>query len=378
VARFYGEGELAPITAVLSVTFLVGGVTIQHDALLRRHLRFRALVAVQLLSQVANLAVAVAMAANGAGYWALVGGALAATLSASLLTLLFCPFVPRRPRRGVGIRSMLVFGGHVTGFSVINYFGRNTDNILVGRFLGPTQLGLYSRAYSLFMVPITQIRAPISQVALPVLSSLVAEPERYRRYYLRLLEAVTLLAAPATVYCVLEAEFLVRLLLGPDWAGVVPVFRILAVAGMVQPMASTVGLVFVSLGHADRQLKNGAVNSAVAVVAFCLGLPFGIEGVAAFYAVSSYLVLVPMLRYAFRGSPVRTADFAFTVWFPLAAALGAGLAVLVIQRLVGNAGSPWHVVVAVLFFGAYAALVLSRRSARESLKALVLEARTRQ
>ena len=143
VAAFYGKPQLTLMTAVLSSSFLLGGVTIQHDALLRRHMLFGSLAVVQIASQIVNLAVALGLAFLGFRYWALIGGSLSATLSVSLLTLYFCPWIPQRPRRGADIRGMLSFGGHMTGFEFVNYFGRNMDNILVGRFLGADALGLY-------------------------------------------------------------------------------------------------------------------------------------------------------------------------------------------------------------------------------------------
>ena len=86
---------------------------------------------------------------------------------------------------------MLAFGGNLTGFGVVNYFARNLDNLLIGRFWGPAQLGLYARAYQLLLLPIDQMITPITAVAVPALSRLKDSPERYRQAYLRLLESGT-------------------------------------------------------------------------------------------------------------------------------------------------------------------------------------------
>jgi PST family polysaccharide transporter len=90
---------------------------------------------------------------------------------------------------------MLAFGGNLTGFGVINYFARNLDNALIGRYWGSQQLGLYGKAYQLLLLPIDQINAPITAVAVPVLSRLVDSPDRYRHAYLRILEKVAPLTA---------------------------------------------------------------------------------------------------------------------------------------------------------------------------------------
>jgi PST family polysaccharide transporter len=245
VAWFYGRPELTAVTAALSVSFLISGLMIQHQALLRRHMRFGTLAVIQIASYVANLIVTISLALLGWRYWALVGGTLATALSGTLLTLFFCPWMPGRMRKGTGVRGMLKFGGHLTSFNFVNYFSRNADNILIGKFIGADALGLYAKAYQLLMMPITQIRNPLDQVAMPVLSSLRNQPERYVKYYQRLVDIIASLTMPLTVYCAIEADFLIQLLLGPKWEGVVPVFRILAIAGLVQAVASTRGLVLI-------------------------------------------------------------------------------------------------------------------------------------
>ena len=100
------------------------------------------------------------------------------------------------PRRGAGVRSMLTFGGNVTGFNVMQYFARNADNALIGKFWGAYQLGLYSRAYQMLLMPMQQINAPLAAVAVPALSRLADSPERYRDAYLKILEKLVMITMP--------------------------------------------------------------------------------------------------------------------------------------------------------------------------------------
>ena len=112
---------------------------------------------------------------------------------------------------------MLRFGGNFTGFSTINFFSRNLDNLLIGRFWGAQQLGLYSRAYQLMMLPIDQINEPISSVAIPSLSRLTDSDTAYRRAYLRMLEKVALLTMPAVALMIVTSDWIVAIVLGPQW-----------------------------------------------------------------------------------------------------------------------------------------------------------------
>ncbi|MBN2133910.1 MAG: lipopolysaccharide biosynthesis protein [Sedimentisphaerales bacterium] len=371
VAWFYGKPELTAITAALSLSFLVSGLSIQHQALLRRHMQFGTLAVIQIASYFANLVVTILLALAGWRYWALVGGTLTTALSGTLLTWMFCPWLPGRMHRGTGVRDMLKFGGHLTGFNFVGYFSRNTDNILIGRFLGADALGLYAKAYQLFMLPIGQIAVPMTQVAVPVLSTLRNQPERYTKYYQRLLDIMASLVMPVTVYCAIEANFLIRVLLGPTWVGAVSVFRILAVAGFIQAIAGTRGLVLLSCGLSRRYFYWGLFNAILCVASFIVGLPFGIEGVAVSYTIANYVILLPSLFFCFFHTPVTVALFMKTLVpsFVISGAAAAGLAY--VKWTYSTDTVMAHALYAGVFVVVYGGLAYRRQSIRETLSLIL-------
>src|ERR1700693_4565183 len=106
-------------------------------------------------------------------------------ISSSAAAWMACGWRPGMPARRAGIRSMVAFGGNLTVFSALNYFIRNSDNVLIGWRWGAEPLGQYASAYNLMLIPLSQINAPISSVVVPALSRLQSDPVRYRSYYLR-------------------------------------------------------------------------------------------------------------------------------------------------------------------------------------------------
>jgi PST family polysaccharide transporter len=364
VADFYGRPELTGITVALSLSILASGISVQHDALLRRYMQFTSIGITQILSQTAYLAVAVCMALLGYGYWAIVGGTLAAAVAGSALTFYYCPIPPRRPRRVSGVVEMLKFGGQLSSFEFVNYFTRNMDNVLVGRFLGADALGLYSRAYQLFLLPITQIRTPILQVAMPLLSSMADQRERLRRNYIDVVSLTALLTVPIALYCFVEADFLVRVLLGPTWLGSVATFRILSLVGLIQPSASTVGIVMQVCGRADRQFKFGLVTAVFVVAAFSVGLRFGIEGVATGYVIASYVLTIPMLEYGFRDTAIRVRDYFTAVLPSLGFGVLSGLGLFTALHVLASQALWLHASAGLGFFALYGFLALQVSSIR--------------
>jgi len=324
ISWFYSEPKLIYITLALAGTFIFSGLTVQHQALLRRQMRFVTLAMIEIGSVAIGVITGIVLAWHGAGYWALVGLSAAMALSNVVLVWIFCEWCPGLPVRGAGVRSMLAFGSHLTGFDTVNYFARTLDQILLGRFWGANVLGLYSRAYSIMMLPIIQVRGPLNAVAIPALSHIQDDPIRYKKYYIKLVTLIAFITMPLMVFLFFCAVRVIHLLLGDQWSGVVNIFKILCVTAFIQPVGTTWGIVLISLGQSKRYLTWGIVNSIFVVISFVLGLPWGAIGVAATYTIASYVMLVPTLWYCFRRTPVSITDFFSAISRPLVASLCMG------------------------------------------------------
>lgn len=332
VAWFYGEPRLTMITVGFSAGFLFGGFTVQHEALLRRQMRFSALASIEIISIVAGMVGAIVLAWRGAAYWALVSAQLVQGFAYAIGIWIVCGWRPARPVRYSGVRSMLAFGGNLTGFHIVNYFARNLDNMLIGRFWGSAQLGLYAKAYQLLMLPIDQINEPITSVAVPALSRLTEFPERYRRAYGRLLEKIAMLTMPLMAFMIVTSDWFVLLLLGPRWAEVSRIFALLGIAGMIQPICNTSGWLFISQGRTHHMFQWGLIGSTIVVISIVAGLPWGAVGVASSYSITFLLIVAPLLFwFVGREGPVRTMDF-YRVIAPSACAAMFVLAALFVFR----------------------------------------------
>lgn len=336
ISWFYNEPRLTYITIVLAGTFIFSGFAVQHQALLRRQMRFFTLAVIEIGALTVGVITGITLAWHGAGYWALVGYSAATALSNTVLVWIFCEWWPGLPVRRAGVRSMLTFGGHLAGFSIIGYFARNFDNILLGRFYGADVLGLYSRAYSIMMLPISQVREPLNAVAIPALSHIQNETVRYRKYYIKLVTLLAFITMPLMVFLFFCAHQVVRILLGNQWSGAADIFKILCITAFIQPVATTWGLVLVSLGKSKRYFVLGTVNSIIIIISFIIGLPWGAIGVAVAYTIANYVLLVPTLWYCFRQTPVSIIDFFSAISRPVVASLCMGMAIFSTCFLLAN------------------------------------------
>lgn len=321
IVWFYGEPRLAWITIALSGGFVFGGLTVQHQALLRRQMHFTALAGIDISSLLVGIVTALLTAWYGAGYWALVFMQLAVAITTAIGVWIMCDWRPGMPIRRSGVRSMLAFGGNLSGFSVINYFARNLDNILIGRYWGAQQLGLYSKAYQLLLLPIQQINAPITSVAIPALSRLQNDPERYRRYYCSAMSLIAFVTSPLIVIMAVLSDELILIVLGTQWIGASTIFKVLAIAAFGQPLTNTTGWIYISLGQTDRFLKWGLFSTSLYILSFAIGISWGALGVAIAYAICAHIIRPPLFFYTFRYSPVKTIDLINATWRPMTISL---------------------------------------------------------
>jgi len=332
VGRFFGEPELPGLLGALGLGFVLSGATVQHQAMLQRKLRLGTLAAVEACGALGGVAAAIASALAGAGAWALVVQSLVDAGLVGVGCWSTSGFRPGRPRRGLGLRADLRFGGQLTGYRVFNFVARNADDLLIGRVYGSATLGLYNRAYALLTLPLRLLHGPLSGAALSALSRLQGQPARYRRAYLRLLQKIALVAMPLAAVMAVSTDWLVALVLGPHFGEAAELFRLLAPAALVQPVSAAMGWLFVTQGRGREQLRAGALGSGLALAAIVVGLPFGPAGVAASYAAVTVTVRAPLLWWlAGRRGPVSTSDILSCLVLPATLTLGVLASSLVLR-----------------------------------------------
>ncbi len=376
IAWFYAEPQLTQIGLALSATMLLGGHANQHVAILRRQMRFRALAIIETTSIAIGMVVAIGSAFEGVGYWALVFRSLASGAVTVVGSWLACGWRPSPPRGVEGLREMIVFGADLTGFSVINYFARNLDDVLIGRFTNADTLGQYQKAYNLLMLPLRRLNTPVTAVAVPTLSRLQNEPERYRMVYLRIVRLVILLSMPLAAYLILTADELVLVVFGEHWKEAGRLFGVLGIAALTQPLTNSTGWLFISQGRTREMLRWGIFGAVTAIVAFIAGLPWGAYGVAVAYVGSGLLIRTPaLLWYVGRSGPVSTRDFYVTAAPFALSAIAVAAALIGIRRVLPIESAPLlvasHALVAIIVAAITSALTATGRGTIRDAHALV-------
>jgi PST family polysaccharide transporter len=341
LVRFYDEPRLFWVTVVTAAGFLLNAAGVQHSALLQRNMRFGALSAIEVVSQVVSVLVGIGLAMYGFGYWALVGSAVVLPAISTIGVWVISAWVPGIPHWAVDSGSMIRFGGMTTLQGVIIYVSYNLEKVLLGRVWGAEALGLYGRAFQLIILPSESLNQATGGVLFSALSRLQNDPERLKKYFLGSYCVMLALTLPTAIACGLFADDLIMLVLGPKWKDAVIIFQLLTPTILVLALINPTFWLLISTGNTVRCLKISLVLGPLVIGAYVLGLPYGPRGVAFAYSAFMILWLVPHMAWCIHGTKITLGDIWKATSKPFFSAIMAAALAFTAQFYYGQLLTPF-------------------------------------
>jgi PST family polysaccharide transporter len=280
-ARFFKNGEVAPILIVSSIGFVISSFGVVHMSSLLRRLEFKAVAIAEVGASVGYGVVSIVLAVLGFGPWALVYGTLAGSLAGVILWWIGFRWTPRLRFSKQKFLEVFKFGANVMGTGVVGNVHQNMDYIIIGRRLGAASLGIYTLAFKLISMPLTRISYMVINVSFPAFSRIQDDDERIRRAYFKTVRYISLLAFPLLAGLLVLAPTFVSIVYGAKWVSAVVPLQIMCLLGMLKSVGATVGSILKSKGRPDIELRYNSILLVGMIVGVLLGSLKGIVGVAA-------------------------------------------------------------------------------------------------
>lgn len=377
IAAYYHDPRLGPIACSLASTLVFGGLTIQHQALLTRQLQLGRAASVRLSASALSTLLAIALAWLGFGYWALLWREISRAAFVALGMWWSFPWLPGLPDRTTDVRRMLRFGAHLTAGNLVASVTAGIDRFLLGRVWGAGVVALYRQSFQLVAAPTDQLLSPLYQVTQPTLSMLQNDPLRYRRFYVKLLTLVCVLTMPFSLFVAVYADAVTELVLGPTWMASAPFLCLLSFGTFLKQAVGSTAFVLITRGQAKTYFGLTTLHNLTLVVAMCVGVRWGGNGIALAEIATTALLVAPRLYYSLRGSPVSPRTFFAALARPVVASLVMAYALLVLRAALPTAGP-----VSALAFGCvlaatiFSGVWLFLPGGRDELRALIQDVRT--
>lgn len=361
VAGFYQRPELQPLLRVLGLTVLINSFTLIPRVKLNVAMDFKTQAKISILSVMISGPVAIILATNDYGIWALVAQTLLSASCATLLLNLFSPWFPRGDITKSSFSYLFGYGSKLLLSGLLDVIYNNLYQIIIGKKFSPAMVGQFSQANQLASVPTTTLTGIIQRVTFPLFSQLQDDPDRMANAYRKTLKLSALVIFPLIVGLGLIAKPLLTSLLGEQWQKAAQLLTVLCWGYMLYPIHSINLNLLQVTGRSDLFLKLEVIKKSVGMTVLLLSIPYGVLAMCIGFTCTSYLALLLNTYYTAKLTHLsqwQQCKDLLPIWLAVvvAASLGYGAGLYIPQ--------PWlqvvvNLSVALLVYGIY--LVLAQK-----------------
>ena len=385
LARLYGEPGVTAVALIWTIAIAFHALGTFPEALLKRQIRFGVLTLIEVGAMVVGVIVAIVAASLGRHGVALVLQVVTLNVLRALGAVAAARWLPGLPPRAhepdPTVDRLVRYGANFGGSRAVYWLGRQVDRVVVGYASGAAVLGLYDSARRWSWYPFLELFLSLSDVVVASLSRARHDAARFREYCRRGFTAFLALPLPAIVFVGVEAELVVRVLLGERWLGAVPMVRIMCGAAFVDGVGRLTAWLYAAEGNTRQQLRWSIVSTGVTLVAVLAAAQKGAMAITWAFAIATAAVAIPGIAYCVRTSVVSGSDFVRAVWRPTCASLIAGgVALLLRDRLMTPSAEVLELGLNAIVFGwlyviAWIVLPGGRQAIREGVELLRAVAR---
>lgn len=364
IAGLMHMDNLVPILRVASIIFIIQSIFVIPDSLLTRNMRFDLQMIVNIISCVLGYGVVgIVLAELKWGVWALVASQLAQVVLSTVLSLIFQPYPKKFLFDRQAFKELYFFGGGLTIAKLGNYFANNGDNLVVGRWMGETALGLYSRAFQMIVTPSTMFGQVLDTVMFPAMSAVQDSVSRLKAAFRRGVVFIAVVVLPVSVLCVILAPEIIRIVLGKSWDSAIAPFQILSLSILFRTSFKMSNSLARATGAVYHQAWRQIIFALFVVFGAWIGSHWGLAGVAWGVLLANIINFLLMAQLSLKLLSMSWNDF-FSVQLP--SLVFALLTSLVIWWVVGwmrffSLSSILITLVSVLLMGGMTALILWRK-----------------
>ena len=272
IAAFYDDSIYIKLGRLLSLSVFFNIANIVPNSLMLKQKEFKTIGMTTVLVNVIVGSITIMLAMKGASYYSLIINSIITNLLLFSINFRNSKIKIYFNYRRESIKLIRSYSMYQFGFNFINYFSRNLDNILIGKFIGKDSLGFYDKAYKLMLYPLQNLTFVITPVLHPILSEHQNDKEIIYSYFIKVIKLLSLIGIYVGVICFFCSNEIIRILYGEGWDDSVPAFRILSISIWVQMISSCSGSIFQATGRTKELFKCGVFTSITTVTGILIGI----------------------------------------------------------------------------------------------------------
>lgn len=292
IAKFFGQNIIQTIIIVNSINIVFSAMSNVPRSLIRKRLDFKSIFYHRLIILPASGVVGVIMVFNGFGIWSIVAQQIIMTTGGTILFIYFSRWIPSFILNRQHIREIFHFSSYLSATKFLNYFTKKGDLFLIGKFLGDYQLGIYSKGYQLTVQMLKTINGMIIGVLFPSISIIKDNKKKLRSIFIDVSKILFTVYGFIFLIGLFYSEQLVNLALGIKWSELAPLIPIFLLLALFFALSSIASHFLKALGETKILFNIVIYTSFFTLLAFVIGMNWGIVGVAIGYLLATILLTV--------------------------------------------------------------------------------------
>lgn len=276
VAVYFKMPKLEPITKLMSLTFLIKGLSTLQNALFKKELDFKTPFKINLFAGITSGIIGIYLAYNGFGVYSLIYSQIVGWVASTLLIWFFSKWKPSFAFKLNKVKDLWSFGFKYSLSIFIDSIFSRLDTLVIGKLFSAATLGLFYKAQSLNKLVIQYAFSSFSGVLFPSLSKLAHDKEKLREVLVRILHLVCFTTFLFAGLMFINAESIIILLLTEKWLGSVPIFQILAMFSFIYTIPTILNAPILSIGKSGAILKVEIYKKSLYLLAIPVAMYYGL------------------------------------------------------------------------------------------------------
>ena len=287
IEEFYRLENLALYLQVISFTILFNAFLVVPTAILKVKLNFKSLAVSNICSSVISGTLAIVMAFQGYGIWALIAQVMVRSFLQAIFLVILSKWIPCLVFYKESCIRLYRYGINLLTASCFTKVTEEGLSFFLGKIYSPYNLGIYTRATQFSVLPSASIGNVIISVLFPTLSLVKDDKDKFKQIYNAIIKIMSALSMPFFVILVVIAEPFIRLVLTEKWIAVVPFLQVFCIGRLFFPISNVTEQALNAVGRSDLFLKQQIRKMAVKALFILPAMLFNIYVVAIADALSS-------------------------------------------------------------------------------------------
>jgi O-antigen/teichoic acid export membrane protein len=326
-ARLFGDPRLVEIFLTLAVALFMSSLENIGTVDFQRELYFGKQVQIMLVPRLASMIVTITVALVWHSYWALVAGTLVMRGARMAFTYIIHPYRPRITLRAW--RGLIGFSFWSWALSMLNVLHMRADTIVIGAYLNPAAVGLFSIGSEVGTLVTSELLDPMLRALFAGLAAARRSGGSIAAAYMQAISVFAVVVLPASAGIALITQPLMHIMFGPRWDDAIPLAQAFACLGVVRVGAYIGSTLLLVEGVPQLNVRIDGVLIVLRLGTLLVLVPIlGIMGAVASAAIAGVTEEVVYIIVTFRRVGLRGRDLTANLWRPLLATAGMAIVLM--------------------------------------------------